>query len=491
MSPSNQTDQNKKRTLGQMLSSLFSKKNITGFKVLFNDPKIIFQENDDSSLYPIYDHPLWRMGFEDGRQELPQSPNERYIRAHINSSWLKEVKKIEKEKATKVAVIERYRQKYEILLLQNKKRQSYFDHLWKHRNDNNKCYRKYSFSAALLFLLAAVIFIFAELNLSQNLVSIGFDFDPISAFFLSLGIAFFGIFFKFYFEKFVLEKQNTEQHFTSDENPDTQPLHALETTNPPSEDSAIKGKDSSSDKQNNAGCVAWFFNLLKAKFKHASNREPYHKKRFFSLPNIMFVLVVLTIVDLGVFRGHYFELEKNKTDTSLAKQMGLPQPQAPYQQAPIKNGQKTISTIKDWLARVGALNTHTFILLSLIFALISGLCFSLGWIGIERSCQYWGAKSSLVWNRFWLDRRCKKLELVKSEVAHINNMLYIHSNRMLEELREKWVGIYLHGYSRGRSKPEVFYEVDDDKDLYTLSENALKKELSKRFRSGFWKSSGP
>ncbi len=181
-----------------------------------------------------YDHPMWRLGWTDGRSGQPANVNEKLLEAHARIAWNAGIGD-NREKVAKTG--------QEVALLDEKKNdlqkqranlETRYQDIAKQRDAH---YQDFSRNQAWAFILFGVATLIADIPLSLRLVATGFGvktsveingqllrvddilsfrfFDVVSNFWealvLAIGIAFASILLKYFFDLVVFRQEETEQ----------------------------------------------------------------------------------------------------------------------------------------------------------------------------------------------------------------------------------------------------------------------------------------
>lgn len=393
-----------------------------------------------------YDHEIWHLGWTDGRHGQPQGDNVAIIGARARLAWQERAAAADAEIGQKRALV----RNHEGVLFRLRKRLDLIadDHLslLKERSDNPQ---SYSLSLWLIYSLAALVLIAADLPLSLKLVAMGYgvttetqsEINRLSvddllknpyvlvefweAMLLALGIALSGVLIKYLLDSFVYreEQKTATRVFT------------------------------------------------------------------YTLTGIL-VLFLGTTVYLGIFRA---SVQRQKHVAELTEQQdGLRRLRGANADPEIDKEIARIEAEKqaELSESNGSVRTVSFIALTLLFPISGGICFSVGWRKLIRCLRFRSVEKAL--KRAESDYRGEELlsEQARGALASLEakrareNAAYASGDAYADML----VGIYLHGYERGRNVPET---VDAGASLYERCEKAVNKLLAGKLRGRYWEVNPP
>lgn len=340
-----------------------------------------------------------------------------------------------------------YKAKVDQLQSRIKIKQQIYNHAEKDYNDSNLFYerafkefgrnsRYFSRSLAILYLLVALLLIFADIPLALELTQQGFDLDlgqnfqikqlfesPVhvfqenwEVFILAFGVALCSIFIKIFYDEFIerpLEKILIQFRDLS------------ETT-------SEEEKDLIQRKQKKRNLV---------------------KKGILSL-------TFITIICLGVFRYQTIEHENRQEELAMKDQLLYNS----YNRSQESSANADSGKIgKDKFERI--ITGLSFILITLLFPTIGGVCFSIG-------SNYWGNRNDLNKSKELAETSknafliaSKELEELTIEYSNWEGALeWCNSPDFVNHIEQLFLNYYDHGYQRGMIEPDPKIA---EKDLYT------------------------
>jgi len=385
-----------------------------------------------------YEDQIWHLGWTDGRHGQPAADNVAIIRARAKLLWQERAADADAEiGATRAQVrslegsLSRLRERLDLIADDYLK-------LLRERSDNPQ---SYSFSLSIIYTLAAVLLLLADLPLSLKLVAMGYGVttksdsgsvddlfkDPwyvISeyweAILLAVGVALAGILIKYLLDSLVYrDEQKTPSRVFS-----------------------------------------------------------------FALLGIL-ALFLGTTIYLGIFRA---DVQRRKNISELTQQLNDLQ-----QQPDAKTNQKVIEAIdelNDDLNRersesAWSVRTVSFIALTLLFPIAGGICFSVGWRKLVKRLRFRSVARALKKVEQIYGAEALRYEQVRGTLEsqeakrRRENDAYARGDDYAEML----VSLYKHGYARGRNVPET---IDAGAGLYIRCEKAVAKLLAGRLRERYW-----
>jgi hypothetical protein len=385
-----------------------------------------------------YDDYVWHLGWTDGRYGQPQENNEAVLRAEAKLKWQQKVAAAEAEIETARARVNqsgesvgRLRPAVEQL------RQGRLDMV----TERSRNPQAYSLSLWLIYSTVAILLFAADLPLSLKLVAMGYgvttrdnnySVDNLltnpgyvvtnfwEAMLLALGIALSGVFVKYFIDSAVFDDENQT------------------------------------------------------------------KSRFFR-PFLYGIgaLFLSTIVLLGFFRAGVQREESVKQLTQKVEALA-----EENQQRPDLAISRTITDLQQQIQEQRgesplSIRTLSFILLTLLFPIVGGICFAVGWRKLIKLRQYRRLAGELEACEARYDAESARYEAERGGLAALEKRL----RRELDEYgtsdayAELQVGLYRHGYMRGRNVPET---IDANASLYERCETSVAKLLAKRMRNKYW-----
>jgi hypothetical protein len=392
-----------------------------------------------------YEDQTWHLGWTDGRCGQPAGDNESILRARARLAWQHKISASEAEIGATSAVVNiaqsilgRLRNRLDSAVAEHHK-------LTSERNDNPQ---SYSLSLWVIYSLAAVCLLAADLPLSLKLVAMGYGVtteNPMDArsiddlfihpwyvithfweaLLLAAGIALAGIFVKYFLDAVVYrEEQKT---------------------------------------------LSWVFAA--------------------TLSGLL-VLFIATTFLLGMFRADV-QRQKNITDLTnklsyLEEQRGAkPDPQIDKAITNIN----TLITGEQGGSRL-SVRTISFIALTLLFPIIGGVCFSVGWRKLVKVRRLRRAGKEMAMAEIAFDAGLARYEqargALESQIKGLERDLTTYATA--DDYAEMLVNLYRHGYSRGRNVPET---IDAGASLYDRCEKAVARLLSGKMRERYWDAPPP
>lgn len=399
----------------------------------------------------------WDRGREDGKfgqnktnlTEIAHIDAE-FIKDDISSSYKARVDELESEVKIKKKIYEDAQEDYE-----NSK--TFYEKAFKEFRRNPRYFSK---GLATLYLIIAVLLIFADIPLALKLTQQGFDLDlgqnfqirqlfesPFrvfqenwEVFVLAFGVALCTIFIKIIYDEFV-----------------ERPLEKIVT-----QFKNLDGIDANSEEE---------IIIIKQE----------RRKRVKIKASIL-TLTIVTIISLGVFRYLTIEHQNRLEELSLSDQLSNENFLSPIDQQYADTTNQNSATDPN---AIGSENETTrkiitgitFILITLLFPTIGGACFSIG-------LNYWGNRKELKMAEK-LSETSKKAFLSASKdleetIKKLSNwqgaLNWCNTDNFIDHIKRLFLNYYDHGYQRGMLTPET---IIINKDLFTRAEEFRNSLVSK------------
>jgi hypothetical protein len=392
-----------------------------------------------------YDDYVWHLGWTDGRYGQPRDNNEALLRAQAKLRWQREVAAMDAEVAAARAragrlkdSLDRVRQGYEQL------RDIYLAAV-RERSENPQAF---SMSLWLIYSLVALLLFAADLPLSLKLVAMGYGVtteDPDSGRTV---------------DNLLTDPRFVITHFWE------AMLLALGI--------ALAGV-----------FVKYFIDSVVY-----GDERPARPRTFYAVVMVVLVGFLVTTVLLGVFRA---DQQRNKQVQSLTNQVKELEQQQQRRPSPqladaINDTRTRIKGLEDESAL--SVRTVSFIALTLLFPVVGGICFSVGWRKLVKS--YHHRKLGKEYRQ--VDEQYDRALLAHGEAEGAREALEQKLARAVQEYAtgdayaEARVSLYRHGYMRGRNVPET---IDAGESLYNRCENSVAKLLAKKMRDTYWDGQNP
>jgi CRISPR/Cas system CSM-associated protein Csm2 small subunit len=124
-------------------------------------------------------------------------------------------------------------------------------------------------------------------------------------------------------------------------------------------------------------------------------------------------------------------------------------------------------------------------MLTLLFPVAGGICFSVGWRKLIRYLRFRSVDGALKAAESEFKSEELSCEQVRAALAGLEarRAREIAEYASGDAYADMLVGLYLHGYERGRNVPET---VDAGASLYERCEKALNKLLAGKLRVRYW-----
>jgi len=404
-----------------------------------------------------YDHPMWRLGWTDGRAGQTSEVNEKLIEAQAVIEWARKLEAAERHVADAEATLNNLTQKREGLSQQQAVVETRLDEVEEERREH---YGDFSRKQGWAYFIFGSFVLAADIPLSLRLVAAGFGVKTTSeetgvraqdifsehffevvrdfwdAILLALGIAFTSILVKYFFDTVVFRGR-------------------------------VEGAETSST-------------VIRAS-------------------HLAMMLFVLATISLGFLRFQIQpQVDKYETDRKvyIAKQQAIEKVykqilpdyagQADFEQAAWRDAADIVNArpqppqppdFKSWWG------LPTFILLTLLFPVVSGICFSVGGKKFRNAFLH----RSLVEKKEQLEEKMRVLAPLMSErhgelAAARTALATGQSHEIREHLLQRLRYLYLHGYERGAKNVPHTSEVQEGS-VYQLSYKYFQKLLSDGLRN--------
>ncbi len=208
-----------------------------------------------------------------------------------------------------------------------------------------------------------------------------------------------------------------------------------------------------------------------------SIRRKYRARIFLKV--VILLLTLGTIVYLGLFRAETSAI----MDKALIGSSSFSDVTVPIGMEDNFNDSKTTPDVQSD-GKLSLLTKICFILITILFPVIGGICLSLG-IGnfqnrreIEESSQYFEQR-----NHEYLDALGVFTEVAKNKEICENNLKRVTKNDFVEEFTNFFYYCYQHGYERGVVEPDKSLDIYDrvqklrDRLISTKSFDAVQKSI--------------
>jgi hypothetical protein len=402
---------------------------------------------------------LWQLGWTDGRNGQPSKTNESIIDSYTELKYLEEYAAEEQKLHQAEARVKYLQSLCGRIKAKLDQLQSLHDELWQ---TVSKRVSDHSLLLAIIYLLVAIMLILADIPLSLTLVARGFQLktevldpntgeitsvnDLLTAPFvtitrlwepliMSIGIALSGVFIKYFLDE-VLFRERTQA---------TEPAKRF------FRDVVFIRKT-----------VLW----------------------------VLFLGFISTIVILGFFRADIQRQERLyqlRTQTMVdGRTRGLTDQEIERNYEFQKQEMLDRDSWAEW----------AFISLTLMFPLVSGICFSAGWSRLEKTQPYIGPRLRFGATKRSLSRLEKRYDKAFEELTRADEDFKAQTNKMERERnvfkkRELLIklqnGIYVHGYERGQTVPDT---LDAGLSSYEQIEKAARKIMAQDMRDHIWQHRG-
>jgi CDP-diglyceride synthetase len=420
--------------------------NLAEEDLLNNDPT---DGNNKRYLKPPYEYTdrIWHLGWTDGRYGQPSETNLNIIAASTALRAERELEELEQEIASAEGGLDSLKYGLSYLEPQLDIKRRLFDKIWLHRTNNRHVY---SVWLAIIFFISAILLFAADIPLNLRLVASGFGIrteitledgvqQSISnglnlfaapyfweAILLATGLLFAGVYVKFFLDKLILREDD-------EQSPNKMVVGFLAAT---------------------------------------------------------MLLFLSTLVILGLFRYEQQNiLIKNKVITQVDADIQIARKKDKnYVVNQTARAAEIDAKYREQITLQSSWTATAFILLTILFPLIGGLCFS---VSIRHFYYIWnfkGLKKDLAQTKNDFDAKIlkrKELETgIRAKLAELeekkNNQYKI---KMQSELQKN---LYLHGYLRGSKMKRT---LEEGATLYERCQSLIENKLAEKSRELIWQDS--
>lgn len=188
---------------------------------------------------------------------------------------------------------------------------------------------------------------------------------------------------------------------------------------------------------------------------------------------------IFTMIVLGIFRSQI-------QDTVVQNELNKTRAQ---QEQVLRNGGHTESQILDLLGprqvhKQNGIETATFIALTLALPLIAGACFSAGWRRFKDTQRYNQLKKEIKQLENNLDSASASFQSAVSEIESAKIWLELNADSSDADAEtQQELNLYRHGYLRGVNVPET---IDHGLPFYDRVQRSAQKILAKRLKERIW-----
>jgi hypothetical protein len=387
-----------------------------------------------------YEDQVWHLGWTDGRSGQPISDNEAILRARARMLWQQKVTTAETEMGETNALVRSLETPVERLKL--KAEQAFNDHsnLLHDRSENPQAY---SLSLWVIYWLTAVMLLAADLPLSLKLVAMGYG---------------------------------------------------VTTDNPidgKSVDDLLKDPWYVLTEFWEAILLAIGVAIAGIFIKYLLDSLVYREEQktrssvFTVTLSVVLALFLVTTVLLGIFRAN---VQRQKNIAKLTNQVSVLEQQRLGTSDPIID--KAITDLKTLIQQeqtesAWSVRTVSFIMLTLLFPITGGICFSVGWRKLIKVLNLRRTKKAS-------EKTEKDYEAQSLRYEQARGTLEGQTKRLARETAayasaddyaEMLVSLYRHGYMRGLNVPET---MDAGASLYERCEKAVARLLAGKMRAKYW-----
>lgn len=371
-----------------------------------------------------YNHEIWHLGWTDGRHGQPRGDNVAIIQARARLAWQERAAAADIEIGMRAGEL----RSMEGTLGRLRKRLDLIadDHtnLLRERSENPQ---SYSLSLWLIYSVVAMVLIAADLPLSLKLVAMGYGIasDSWGAVLLAVGVAVAGILIKYLLDSFIYRDEQRR--------------------------------------------ITWVFTI--------------------PLLLILFLFLGTTFV-LGIYRAkeeRQTEVYKLRAQRAALQEEYGERPDAATKSAIDRlDSSIALEESEGWVSW----RSGSFIMLTLLFPVAGGICFSVGWRKLIRYLRFRSVNRTLRAAESEYKSEELRCEQARGALASLEakrareNAAYAGGDAYADML----VGLYMHGYERGRNVPET---VDAGASLYERCEKAVNKLLAGKLRGRYWEVNPP
>lgn len=392
-----------------------------------------------------YNKDIWHLGWTDGRYGQPSETNLKIIALNAQLEGEQELSELEGKIAGKEATLACLNYELQHLEPQLNKRRELFEEIWLDKARNRYLY---SIVLAGFFLFSAVVLFAADIPLTLRLVASGFgirtevplagkiqsindgfDFWALPYFWeailLAGGLLFVGIYVKFFLDKIIFREKNE------------QPLN-------------------------------WII------------------KTFLISTMLLFLA---TFIVLGIFRAQQQDiLLKERIAKEVDNQINKDKKRNPQFTVSSEERRRLIKEKYDERKEFqSSWMSIAFILLTLLFPLVGGLCFSVCFRHIYKVISFRGIRKDFYRTKNLFDVKIleqKQLQYsIKSKLAELE---YKKANQArIESIAKLQENLYLHGYLRGSKMKRT---LEEGSSLYERCESLIENKLAEKSRDFIWSS---
>ena len=219
-----------------------------------------------------------------------------------------------------------------------------------------------------------------------------------------------------------------------------------------------------------------FFAAQRDQFTAEEIRDINREEKFKTgIKFFIFFLTLATIIWLGVFRVN--TIKDNEQSATMAKMLDKITPGISTDNSNMSQINEMEKTINGLHSQSGFITALAFILITILFPLISGICFSLALNCAQSRRRLRRAKEVCEYTeKEYLEKLSKISQLVKERSTY-NTIKKKHEGNWAEKFADELVSIYMYGHQIGRITPNL---VNGNKDFLTLVEHWRNNSLSHR-----------
>ncbi len=347
-----------------------------------------------------------------------------HIRAYIDAVFQGEKDSTETEFTTKKKIFENSENDYKSQIEYTKSLKG--SYRWNYKN--------FSLAMGVIYIIVAILLVFADIPLSYLLTKEAFALEELwQTVLMSIGIALCTIYVKIYYDEyFAFPMEKSVSQFKSVN---------------------LKGIDDDEVEIKQVKKV-W--------------------KRRFTAKTIMLIFSMLTIVCLGIVRYNFFIAEKVvvKTETSPTPS-GLDFSNRVQPDNSSSNSEQLNSAYKHWSTPLA------FILITLLFPMIGGVCASLGSDKIQNYKELVQTDKNCENKREIYLQALKELNEVEKRLKNWESYLKWSDEKgtFVKEYTSYFIACYVHGYERG------ILQANLGKDLFNKAEEMRRKLMARQIFS--------
>src|ERR1043165_9780538 len=219
----------------------------------------------------------------------------------------------------------------------------------------------------------------------------------------------------------------------------------------------------------------------------ADSIEPLSKSKKRALW-LIFVLFFSTTVVLGIFRASALDAKLKAKNANT--EFSLDQTQSTAQSPAAATSPQSKQTDRSLLSLI-SLESVTFTLLTLMFPIVGGVCFSAGSRRLADGCRrlkrighYFRVWLSVTWTEWKYQRRQKKFARGEGELGRLQELLKQEQDDATNNAsKQLLLNLYRHGYMRGRTLPETLHV---EAQLYPQAKRVVEKFMARDLRTRLW-----